>query len=542
MLRRVGAHWPLYANILILCVAVTALVVAGKRRTGGEYVCPLDDAYIHMSMARTLVQDHAWGVTPARFGSSSSSLLWEPLLAGSFRLFGLHAITPLVLATVFGCGVLVVAYTAFRRHGLSTIATLVALLLLQMAVPLPVLAFSAMEHVLQLLIDLGFILVVAGLLASDKPRQPARYLALLALAMLTTTVRFEGLFLVFVACLVMLWQRRWIGAVVVGLAAIAPVVLYGWFSVRHGGLYLPNSVLLKGHPMDLHSLQGIVHSLGFQAAVRLTSLSYLAPLVAIGAAALVAGSLAGEKRESLSAYVLILALGTTLLHLQFASYGCVYRYDAYLIGLLLTGITLAAAPYLHRPAWPPTNADLRLVAGLAVFAFVAAMPLLFRMRSAVRDYTIAPYNVYCQQIQMGRFLQTYYAGKTIAANDIGAITWLGKINLVDTYGLDNINLAKKKLAGTYGIDDVMNEARVNNASIAIVYDAWLPAPPTAWTPVAKWTIPDNIVCSQDNVTFYAIDPAEKERLPRLLEEYRPRLPVGVKVERFNAAPTTRPGS
>ena len=542
MLRRVSAHWPLYANFLILCIAVAALVVAGKRRTGGEYVAPLDDTYIHLSMARTLLQNHAWGVTPARFGSSSSSLVWGPLIAGSFRLFGLHEITPLVLATIFGCGVLAVAYVTLRRHGLSPLSIVVAMLLIQMAVPLPILVFNGMEHALQLCADLGFILVAAGLLASDNPRQPWRYLALIALAALTTSVRFEGLFIVFVACLLMLWQKRWIGAVIVGLAAIAPVAFYAWFSMHNGALYLPNSVLLKGHPMELHSMQGIIHSLGFQAAVRLTSLNYLGPLVAVGAAALVAGSLAGEKRESRSAYVLIIALATTLLHLQFAMYGCMYRYDAYLIGLLLTGITLAAAPYLHRPAWPPTNSDLRLTAGLAVFGFVAAMPLLFRMRTAVRDYTTAPYNVYCQQIQMGRFLQTYYAGKTVAANDIGAITWLGKINLVDTYGLDNINIAKQKLAGTYDIDDVESEARLNNASIAIVYDAWLPAPPTAWTPIAKWIIPDNIVCSQDNVTFYAIDPAEKERLPRLLEEYRPRLPAGVKVEMLGPMPATRPGS
>src|SRR6478735_4099968 len=70
----------------------------------GELVYPLDDAYIHMAIAKNLQQHGVWGVTRYDFSSTSSSILYTLLLTFSFALFGIKAWLPLAINwIVAGC-------------------------------------------------------------------------------------------------------------------------------------------------------------------------------------------------------------------------------------------------------------------------------------------------------------------------------------------------------------------------------------------------------------------------------------------------------
>src|SRR5207244_5808529 len=73
----------------------------------------------------------------------------------------------------------------------------------------------------------------------------------LVLAPLVTVARFEGLFVVFVVCVLLFVRGRLLAAVLLGGAALLPVLVYGAVSAANGGFWLPNSVLLKGSRPDL---------------------------------------------------------------------------------------------------------------------------------------------------------------------------------------------------------------------------------------------------------------------------------------------------
>src|SRR6185436_17091297 len=91
------------AGVLIVLAAFYAFVAYRLLRlTEGHLVYALDDAYIHMAIAKNLALHGVWGVQAGTFSSSSSSPLWTLLLSGWFRAAGVSDAAPLVLNTLLG--------------------------------------------------------------------------------------------------------------------------------------------------------------------------------------------------------------------------------------------------------------------------------------------------------------------------------------------------------------------------------------------------------------------------------------------------------
>ncbi|HVS96521.1 MAG TPA: hypothetical protein VHE54_08535, partial [Puia sp.] len=65
------------ATVLILAliavvVPVAAIEINVLRHTGGTFMYPLDDTFIHMALARNLSFHGNWGMNPYAFASASS--------------------------------------------------------------------------------------------------------------------------------------------------------------------------------------------------------------------------------------------------------------------------------------------------------------------------------------------------------------------------------------------------------------------------------------------------------------------------------------
>src|SRR6266851_2122500 len=73
---RAGSVLIIAGMIGIYLLTCATLLMLSLARTQWHLVYPLDDAYIHMAIAKNLAQHGVWGVTSHEFTSCSSSPLW----------------------------------------------------------------------------------------------------------------------------------------------------------------------------------------------------------------------------------------------------------------------------------------------------------------------------------------------------------------------------------------------------------------------------------------------------------------------------------
>jgi hypothetical protein len=142
-------HWPLVVALIALATVGSALYIATILLTEGHLVYTLDDAYIHMAMAKNLVRHGVWGMTPFGFTSSSSSPLWLIMLAGVYWIVGTNDWAPLVMNGAAAALLLLVTYMICRRSGVGPIMTSLLLLAELLLVPVVPVAFCGLEHLLR---------------------------------------------------------------------------------------------------------------------------------------------------------------------------------------------------------------------------------------------------------------------------------------------------------------------------------------------------------------------------------------------------------
>ena len=528
--------------VLLLWGLTAVLVLIALRQDGGQLTYALDDAYIHMAIARNLAQSGVWGVTPDGFAGATSSILWPLLLAAADRLIGVRDLTPLILNLLCASAVVVAAGLLLRRGGLPPAPAAAALAAIVLAAPLPTLVVIGMEHSLQVLVDLLFAGAAVEALARPRVGGAVR-VGLLVLAPLVTSVRYEGLFLVGLAALLLAARGAPGAAGMLVLLGLLPPAAFGAVSAASGWYPLPTPVLLKGV-----LLAGAVPvsggSPGLLAAARLllARLEHLLTaaqiLVLLGASTVLYGL---GRRTGLPSWapqqgLLLLTAAATLLQTLAASVGVFYRYEAYLVVLGLTALALTVGAGLRKGALGATDRGTALTRRAAVIGLAVAFAVFGeRAAAALVQTPRAMVNIYQQQYQMGRFLRRYYAGQVVALNDIGAVCYLAPIHLLDVWGLASRDVASLRLRGAYGRAAVAALARQARVRIAVVYDRWFQdgqvvrdGVPPSWTLAGRWTIPDNVVAGDAAVSFYAVDPGAAAELRANLRAFAPDLPPGVR--------------
>lgn len=527
MRQSLSRQWPLFVTLGLFAASSAFLYVRAVALTGGSLVYILDDPYIHMAMARNLAERRLLGVTPYEFSFCTSSPLWTFLLGLAFKVSGPRETIPLLL-NLAACLVFVFwLHRTLRGAGIVGWREALVSTVIVFSTSMLTLSFTGMEHSLHVFLSLAFAWRIARLSTAGSSHPGKIWLdGLLAAALVTA--RYEGLFLAVPASMALLWRGRRLQAAAVALGATLPVISLGVWSQGNGWHFFPNSLLLKANLPSLSILGTAKKALAFY-----YQLAQSPELLVLLPSLLLVLYLICRKKNGIGEvafYPALLFVFSTVLHLQFARVNLL-RYESYLValGLFALGVSIPLIEKNLRDSELFARGGLLrllpLVALLAVFS-----PLVLRGARAFTWIPRASRNIYEQQRQMAGFLGKFYRAEAVAANDIGAINWRTELRCLDLWGLADREVLDARRGGRFNPEFVDSLSRARGVKAAILYERWFDQTgglPGRWVPVGWWRIKDNIVCGDDQVTFYAVDPAHAATLIERLRLFDPFLPERV---------------
>ena len=483
--------------------------------TGGHYVYPLDDTYIHLAVAKNWVATGVPGVNAGDFAYLTSSPFWTTVLYSVQLAFTDIELFPLILNIVIAVFLIFYLYRVFSQYITPQKYILFALILIIFSVSIPLLTFMGMEHLLHSLLFLIF------LLNAYKLRNESGYQWLYVITFILPLIRFESLFAVAAISLWLLYIRKIKRAVILILIGILPVILLGFYSLTQGGTFLPTSILLKGEFFGNDNVIDFIKSVLWHPIKKLSSSFSLAVLFFTALALLI------KTRKQVfnddNKLLLLFFVLTAVFHLLFAQVGWLYRYEAYLI---LSGTVVLIINFADLLR----SGDIYLSKFSKFFITLLLLPLFFRAydtNSAIRQASV---NIYEQQWQTADFFGRYYTGETVAVNDIGLVAYRGNVEIFDLWGLANKDVAflrlKNKLDGNK-LDSLLD---LNNVKIAAIYKQLFDYPSgfyRDWHEVGSLTIRNNIACGEPEVVFFAKDSAQMIKLVKNLIDFSSSLPENV---------------
>lgn len=233
-----------------MAVAIsTGLGLVGRayfQASGGALVYWIEDAYIHLAIARNLVTHGVFGATPHEFTMSSSSPLWVLLLVGAMKIVGADVRLGLalnLLAALALVGVVArVLGSGAADNRARVFAGIAAGLLVLMVAPLP-LVLSGMEHLGHAAAMVLAVWWLSRRLSNDGARVNEG--ALFALLLILPLWRYESLWLHVLGAAVALLRRDVRLAIFIAAAGAIPVLAFGLIAQGLGWPFLPAPILAK---------------------------------------------------------------------------------------------------------------------------------------------------------------------------------------------------------------------------------------------------------------------------------------------------------
>lgn len=450
--------------------------------TGGHIVYMLDDAYIHLALARNLASG-TYGINPGEFSAPSSSVAWPLLLAVFAPLGDAFEYVPLALNVC--CLLLTIRIVAGLLSGLSDAARLFALACISLALNLHGLVMTGMEHSLQVLLAARLAQWLVTLGRCDATARDVPDWTGLACLVALPAVRYEGLALALPAIgfLFHIGRRR---AAVISLLAIAGVLgTFSLFLHLNGLGLLPSSVLAKSTFSGPGGVLGNLESNLRQHGVWL--------------AVVLAFAYSMRKRSLPLAAVVVCS---ALLHFLFGRHGWYGRYEVYFLIFTLV-------PMIACRRWTERTAVWGAAALCLLFPSLAAM---------VKVVPLAASNVFERQGRMAQIARSLNA--PVAVNDLGLVAFRSGNHVLDLWGLGSRRALDLRTANRGGADWISTLMRESGARYAMVYDDWLPDRPAEWIRVGQLSLPRDRVSLEGPVSFYAVGVDAGRRLAAAMQAHR----------------------
>ena len=490
------ARWRADALVVATALLPLALFVARERQIAGAPGFPLDDSWIHLHFARNLAAGAGFSYNPGIPVAGSTAPLWTLLLGAGAAV----ASPSLAMAKAVGVAATLAAALLTRRAAVAWGApagvALVASIAFTWVGPVAWGALSGME------VSLAALLVAAALLAHahDRPLGRARAaLACAACAALAVLARPEALLLApFLAAARPLTARRVALFAIVTIAAVTPAVLFslwtagtpypataaakvqgglvGWL----GGVREPAALMFAGRPLAFFK----------EWIVWLATIHWLLP-VALAAALALVWRRAGRPLGLVSLALVAHPLGMALL----APYrGPGFQEGRYSIHLLpLVAVTLAVA----LGGWHGRAAAIGAGVWLAL-AIAALVP-------AATRYAWGVQNINAMQVHLGRWVDAELPKTArLALNDIGAIAFFSRREVIDLMGLVTPEIIPYRRRGEAGVIEYVSETC---PEYVIIFPAWFPrlaASRETLEPIYRVRLVRNEVAGAEEMVVYRL--------------------------------------
>ncbi|MCS4303011.1 hypothetical protein [Chryseobacterium sp. BIGb0232] len=493
----------------------------------------LDDAYIHLAIAKNFAFHGVWGVTQYSFSSTSSSPVFTVILSSLIYVFGDHELIPLLFNTVTAFFMIFFLNKYFSDYFSEARSVIAAVFFTVLFTSVPMLVFSGMEHVLQAMVIVVNVLCFERWKGSEYKDNYCSGWFYSSLALLGL-IRFDSMFYFLALALVFILLRRFTYAAGVLICGFIPILIFGYFTHQETGYFFPNSVIIKGSRFDLSGNYFMqVAGLLYHKILDNRNFYFAGILPLLISAVLIAKDIKKGLgfQQILSRNLLLIVWCITLfLHGAFSKFTKLYRYEVY----ILTGFAMAVIPKL-KSVYEHKSYLLKENRGISVLIFLSFVLLMVKVGFTSYLTVVGSRNVYEQQIQSARFLKKYYPNAKVVANDIGAICYFTDIHLLDFEGLGSKEVVPFRMRPV-GIDDqferfLKSYTIQNGYQFAIAYEEWLQGhTPENWKKVAVLTVSgSNALLGEDHLYIYSIDPRIHNTLREQVKNFNWNKNITVKI-------------
>lgn len=495
---------------------LAALAYASMALTGGDLFYSLDDPYIHLAVAETIL-DGGYGVNKGELSSPSSSIIF-PLLLAVLLFAGMGTYAPIFLTAGAGLWSVWLISGLLWRHAVAgsrpawQVLAFVLLPFALIAINAFALPFTGMEHSLHVL---TVCFVVAGLVRL-KRGQPVPMLLVAGLCV-GPLLRFEALALSLAALPVLAWYgHRRIALVTAGFIA-ASVGGFVATMLALGLPPMPSSVMVKSNVSSAVVGSGVMGPIDalvtqFRTAVSNDRGVILGLAMMFVLLAFARRTKEDDKRGAV-VFVTVAALGG---HLFAGNYGWFSRYEiyAFVLGLL-------ALVYLN-------GAGLRRAEDRLAVKFTGLLALLIWIAAPYAYHTArtpgAAENIYLQQYQMHRFATEFYP-RPVAVNDIGYVSYQNPNYVLDLWGLASEETRTRMQSPDFGPDDIRELAETYGVDFAMIYDSFLGhVVPDEWCRIAELRTPQ-VSTASGEVAFYLVAREDEAAMRAALAAFADSLPA-----------------
>ncbi|WP_292008660.1 hypothetical protein [Chryseobacterium sp.] len=500
-----------------ICVIYIMTMLSG---TDNFFTYILDDAYIHLAIAKNFALHGVWGMTQYAFSSSSSSPLFTAILSGLIYVFGNHYLIPLLFNSIVAVLViyfLVKYYSSyFNKEWYIVFASLFTLLFAVLHFQI----VTGMEHVFQVLIIVINIYCFQKWYQSDFRNSKIR-LGFYTTIVLLGLIRFESMFYFVSLAFIFFLLKKFNKAIAVLILGFVPICVFGYYNYQQSGHFFPNSVVVKGTTIDFSGnyLAQMKYFLFDKILLNVTfyKIAFFPLLMSVVIVCRDYKRL--DLKSVLSNNFLIIVWSVTLvLHCLFGDLKG-FRYEAYLLVALSMLLIPKVVLFFQSPLTFVKKDPL--MTALIVFNILL---LIYKVGYAHIIMIKGSENVYRQQIQSARFLEKYYNTSKVVANDIGAICYFSDIHLFDIAGLGSeemIRFNEKEKVFDDEFENFVTQYSINNHyQLAVVYEEWFSGHiPGNWRKVAVLKIDSHINVALDHVTIYSIDPDIHSELKKNVKKF-----------------------